>query len=116
MIYCRRGECPYKDCERHESRAPRGCAVTVREEACERFERWRKRMEGMTMGQALSAFYNIDGQNAVGGEVITEEEKGLAIWKVLNMETHNSITKAAMLKVMRYLLGLAFELPEEGKP
>ena len=29
MIYCSRGECPYKDCERHESRAPRGCAVAV---------------------------------------------------------------------------------------
>jgi len=29
------------------------------------------------------------------------------------METHNSITKAAMLNVIRYLLNLAFDVPEE---
>ena len=30
------------------------------------------------------------------------------------METHNSVPKAAMLKVIDYLLRLAFDVPEPG--
>lgn len=67
---------------------------------------WRKQRKGMLVGEAYSIFHNIDDPN------ITDEEKGLAIWKVASMETHNSVTKAAMVKVIRYLLGLCFEPPE----
>ena len=60
----------------------------------------------MKTKEAYSIFHNIEAPK------ITDEEKGLAIWKIVSMETHNSVTKAAMLKVIRYLLGLCFELPE----
>ena len=43
----------------------------------------------------------------------SDEEKGLAVLKIVNMETHNSIRKDDMLKVIRWLLELSFELPEE---
>ena len=45
----------------------------------------------------------------------TDEQKGMAIYQVTKMFTHNSITKASMLKVIEYLLNLSFELPEEDK-
>ncbi len=59
----------------------------------------------MKIHKAYAIFYDIENPE------IPDEEKGAAIWKVVNMETHNSVTKAAMLKVIRYLMGLAFELP-----
>ena len=48
----------------------------------------------------------------------TDEQKGTAILRILGMETHNSVPKAAMLKVIDYLLHLAFDVPEpkEGQP
>ncbi len=33
-------------------------------------------------------------------------------YAILKMETHNSVTKAAMLKVIDYLLHLAFDVQE----
>lgn len=59
----------------------------------------------MKISKAYTIFCDIENPK------ISDEEKGAAIWKVVNMETHNSITKAEMLKVIRYLMGLAFELP-----
>ena len=58
----------------------------------------------MRFGKAYAIFANIDS---------TDEEKGAAILQILKMETHNSVTKAAMLKVIRYLLNLAFDVPEQ---
>ena len=43
---------------------------------------------------------------------ISDEEKAAAIFKVVNMETHNSVTKASMLKVLRWLLEFSFEIKE----
>lgn len=43
------------------------------------------------------------------------EEKGLAIYIVMNMETHNSVTKDSMLKVIRWLWDRAFEIKQEGE-
>jgi hypothetical protein len=60
----------------------------------------------MKMGEAYKIFYDIESQE------YTDEEKGMAIYRVLKMETHNSVTKDAMLKVIAWLLGMAFELPE----
>ena len=62
----------------------------------------------MKFGKAYAIFANIDSPD------YTDGEKGAAILAVIGMETHNSIKKAAMLKVIRYLLNLAFEVPEDG--
>lgn len=62
----------------------------------------------MKLNEALSIFENI------GSIKYTDEEKGESILTVLKMETHNSVTKAAMLNVIRYLLNLAFDVPEEA--
>lgn len=63
----------------------------------------------MKIGKACYIFEHI------GSEEYTDEEKGMAIYEVTKMFTHNSITKASMLKVIEYLLNLSFELPEEDK-
>lgn len=61
----------------------------------------------MTLGEAAGIFCSID-------QDISDELKGTAIWKVLNMETHNGIPKKAMLEVIRYLMGLCFDIEEEA--
>ena len=43
----------------------------------------------------------------------TDEEKGEAIKMIADMPTHNSITKAKMLDVIKYLWNLCFEEVEE---
>lgn len=48
----------------------------------------------------------------VNSDKYTDEEKGTAIYEVLKMPTHNGITKDSMLKVIEYLLNLAFDIPE----
>ena len=62
----------------------------------------------MKIGKACAIFLKIDSTE------YTDEEKGTAILRVLKMPTHNGITKAAMLKVIDYLLRLAFDVHEEG--
>lgn len=61
----------------------------------------------MKFGKAYAIFANIDGTD------YTDEEKGAAILAILKMETHNSIPKTSMLKVIDYLLHLAFDVPEQ---
>lgn len=61
----------------------------------------------MNIGKACAIFLEIDSDK------YTPEEKGMAIYEVVKMPTHMGITKDAMLKVIRYLLELAYELPEE---
>lgn len=63
----------------------------------------------MTKGRALAIFENIENAS------VSIEEKGLAIYIVMNMATHNSVTKASMLKVIRWLLDRAFEIKQEAK-
>ncbi len=111
MTYCSlsMGNCPYRDCEKNIDYAPSGCAVTVQDMSgeCDRYQQYRKRVDNMTLSQAIAIFGNLD--TYVG----PDEEKGQAIWMVLNMETHNSITKASMLKAIRWLLELSFDIQEE---
>ena len=45
----------------------------------------------------------------------TDEEKGEAIKMIADMPTHNSITKAKMLDVIKYLWNLCFEEVEEAE-
>ena len=57
----------------------------------------------MTLGEAVAIF------NSINRDDKTPEEKGMAIRRVLDMETHNSITKDTLLKVVRWLYDMVFE-------
>lgn len=61
----------------------------------------------MNNGKARAIFDNIENASE------SIEEKGEAIYIVMNMETHNSVTKDSLLKVIRWLWNLAFELKHE---
>ena len=50
----------------------------------------------------------------INSKKYTDVEKRMAILEVLQMPTHNSISKCAMLEVIGYLLSLAFDIPEEA--
>ena len=59
----------------------------------------------MKIGKACAIFLQIDSDK------YTEEEKGQAIFQVVQMPTHNGINKDAMLKVIGWLLRLAYDVP-----
>ena len=61
----------------------------------------------MRFGEAWVIFNNINTDK------YTDEEKGAAIKMIADAPTHNSITKAKMLDVIRYLWNLCFEEVEE---
>ncbi len=61
----------------------------------------------MKIGKAVGIFTNIESSD------YTIEEKGEAIMQVCKMPTHNGIGKDYMLKVIWWLLTLAFDLPED---
>lgn len=63
----------------------------------------------MNIGKACAIFEMIESEN------FTDEEKGTAIMQVCGMATHNGITKAAMLRVIWWLLNLSFDVPEGTK-
>lgn len=58
----------------------------------------------MKIGKACAIFMQIDSDK------YTVEEKGTAIYEVLQMPTHNGITKGNMLSVINFLLRLAFDV------
>ena len=57
----------------------------------------------MSIGEAFVIFNDLDS------EIITVEQKGLAIKMILDMETHNSVTKAMLMKALRWLWNEHFE-------
>lgn len=63
----------------------------------------------MNIGEARAIFNNLyDCQRPI-------EDKGLAIRMVIDMETHNSVTKCQMLKALNWMWKQIFELKgEEG--
>lgn len=63
----------------------------------------------MNIGTARAIFDNLNNCNQ------PMEVKGLAIRKVIDMETHNSITKCQMLKAMNWMWEQIFELKQEGE-
>lgn len=64
----------------------------------------------MNRGAAIAIFENLDDCQR------PMETKGLAIRMVIDMETHNSITKDKMLKAMNWMWNQIFELyPGEGE-
>lgn len=63
----------------------------------------------MNLGKACAIFERINSKS------FTDEEKGEAILRVCRMSTHNGITKAAMLRVIWWLLELNFDIPPGTK-
>ena len=63
----------------------------------------------MKLKDAWNIFYDIQSSKH------SDEEKARAIMQVCGMETHNSVTKDAMLRVIWYLLNELWELPEDAK-
>lgn len=59
-------------------------------------------------GEAVAIFKQIDISDR------SLDEKGEAIYEVLDMPTHNGITKDEMLKVIRFLFNLCFDLRENA--
>lgn len=55
---------------------------------------------------AMFIFININDKD------FTDEEKVMAIYRVLQMPTHNSITKSDMLKALNWLWHSAYEIEE----
>ena len=60
----------------------------------------------MNLGRARAIFDNIENATE------STAEKGLAIRMVLDMETHNSVTKASMLNVLNWMWHQCFEMEE----
>lgn len=46
----------------------------------------------------------------IDSDEYSDQEKGMAIYIVLNMETHNSVTKADLLGIVKYLFNLCFDV------
>ena len=63
----------------------------------------------MNIGTARAIFENLEEcQRPI-------EEKGLAIRTILDMETHNSVTKEQLLKAMGWMWNQMFELVDGDK-
>lgn len=58
----------------------------------------------MKIGKAVAIFMQIESAK------YTEDEKALAIYHVLEMPTHNSITKDSILKATKYLWDKLYEV------
>lgn len=63
----------------------------------------------MNIGKAKAIFDNINDSNT------TLVDKGEAIRKVLDMQTHNSVKKDTCLEVINFLWNLVFEYKEVNK-
>ena len=61
----------------------------------------------MGIGKARAIFKNLDDKE------IPIEIKGLALRTVIDMETHNSVTKDQMLKAMDWMWSQIFEIAED---
>ena len=61
----------------------------------------------MNIGKAVRVFKNIESDE------YTDEQKALAIYQVMNMPTHNSITKDQILNAMNWLWHQWYEITEE---
>lgn len=61
----------------------------------------------MNMGTACAIFKNINDDN------ISDDDKALAIYIVMNMVTHNGITKAEFLEAVKWLWNRSYEVKSE---
>ena len=60
----------------------------------------------MNKVKAMDVFENINSDE------YSDILKAMAIYRVMHMETHNAVTKASMLEVIRWLWDRQFELVE----
>lgn len=63
----------------------------------------------MNTALALAIFCNLDRED------LSDEEKALAIYTVMNMGTHNSVRKSDMLKAIKWLWHRQYEITEDGE-
>lgn len=63
----------------------------------------------MRFGEAYKILENIDSER------YTAEEKGTAIRIILDMATHNGITKTLLLRGLNWLWNEHFEIRQEGE-
>lgn len=61
----------------------------------------------MNVGKAIAIFLEINSDE------YTSMEKGEAIYLVLGMPTHNSITKDGMLRVIQYLFDQCYDVAQD---
>ena len=61
----------------------------------------------MNIGRAVGIVKNISNEN------YTDNEKGLAIYEVMNVPTINSVTKDELVKAIQWLWHKAFEFEDE---
>lgn len=61
----------------------------------------------MNIGKAAAIFKQIES------DAYTDEQKAIAIYQVMNMPTHNSITKDQILKAMKWLWHQWYEITED---
>lgn len=66
-------------------------------------------MGANNIGRQVAIFNNIESDK------FSDEEKALAIYDVMNMPTHNGVTKESAFKVIRYLWDMIFEIEEDGE-
>lgn len=62
---------------------------------------------GINIGKAQAVFQQIKSDKW------SEDEKLRAIWAVLDMPTHNGVTKDTILEAFRWLFGYAIEIEEK---
>ena len=63
----------------------------------------------MRISRQVAIFNNIESDK------FSDEEKALAIYDVMNMPTHNGVTKASAFKVIDYLWNMLFEMEETNE-
>ena len=63
----------------------------------------------MSIGRDVAVFMNIESPD------YSDEEKAYSIWKVVEMPTHNGISKRCFLEVIWWLLRQAFDVPEGAR-
>lgn len=61
----------------------------------------------MNISKACAIIKNINANN------ISDDDKALAIYIVMNMATHNGITKAEFLEAVKWLWNRSYEVSEE---
>lgn len=61
----------------------------------------------MNISKACAIIKNINANN------ISDDDKALAIYIVMNMATHNGITKAEFLETVKWLWNRSYEVSEE---
>ena len=66
-------------------------------------------LDKMNIGRAIAIVTNIESDK------FNDDEKTFAIYEVMNMPTHNSITKSVLIKVIKWMWHKFREIEKEGQ-